>query len=152
MIAFTSTNDTPIIPRLDFLPHYYYFFSKRETFFHTLFTEVPMSYWKEVKDVFMKGVDLAVDGIKEGATTVAEKSKEGIQFAQLKKDLFFEQRNLHSLLADLGDAVSVAYREKKDLNGDEKILELIEKVNSCENKCRKIEDEIESIGRQASTG
>ncbi len=111
-----------------------------------------MSYWKEVKDVFMKGVDLAVDGIKEGATTVAEKSKEGIQFAQLKKDLFFEQRNLHSLLADLGDAVSVAYREKKDLNGDEKILELIEKVNSCENKCRKIEDEIESIGRQASTG
>jgi uncharacterized protein YydD (DUF2326 family) len=114
--------------------------------------EACMSYWTEVKEVFLKGIDLAVDGIKEGAATIVLKGKEGVQYAQLKKDLFLQHRTLHDTLADLGDAVNESYKEKKDLYTDAKIKSLIGKVKSIEDECRKIEKEIGSIGMERKAG
>lgn len=111
-----------------------------------------MSYWTEVKDVFFKGVDLAAEGIKEGASTILNKSKDGMRFAQLKKDLFLEQRKLHNTLAEIGDAVCGIYRGKKDLYGDEEVKRLIETAGIIEGKCRFIEDEIKSINITQKAG
>lgn len=111
-----------------------------------------MSYWTEVKEVFLKGVDLAAGGIKEGTSTIISKGKEGVRFAQLKKDLFVEQRKLHNALADIGDAVCVMYRERKDLYGDEEMRKLIEAAGIIEEKCRSMEDEINSISVARKAG
>ena len=111
-----------------------------------------MSYWAEVKDVFFKGVDLAAEGIKEGTSTIITKGKEGVRYAQLKKDLFLEQRKLHNILADIGDAVCVMYRERTDLNGDDELRKLIETAGMIEGKCRSIEDEINSISVARKAG
>ena len=72
-----------------------------------------MSYWNEVRDIVYKGINMAVDNLKEGANTAAEKSKQGVTYVQLKKDLFFEQRTLQAFLADLGDITHNIYKENK---------------------------------------
>ncbi len=105
-----------------------------------------MGYWSEVKDVITKGIDLTVDGLKEGAGKAIEKSKEGISFAQLKKDLFMEQRKIHDLLADLGDRTRDLFREKKDIYVDGKIKELMDKITEVEEKCKKFENDIKDSG------
>ena len=111
-----------------------------------------MSYWNEVKDVFLKGVDLAADGIKEGANLVFEKGKEGIQYSQLKKDLFMEHRKLNNVLTEIGDTTSVLYRERKDLYADMKLKELIDRLGTIENACKAIEGKIASIGQERKAG
>lgn len=111
-----------------------------------------MSYWSEVKDIFMKGVDLAADGIKEGANLVFEKGKDGIQYSQLKKDLFLGHRKLHNLLTEIGDTVTVLYRERKDMYTDMKLKELIDNVVVIENECKAIEDKIGSLGQTRKAG
>jgi hypothetical protein len=111
-----------------------------------------MSYWAEVKDVFFKGVDLATEGIKEGASTIITKGKEGVRYAQLKKDLFLEQRKLHNTLADIGDVVCGIYKERKDLYADDVVEKLIETAGKIEGECRNIENEINSIGVARKAG
>jgi len=111
-----------------------------------------MSYWTEVKDVLLKGVDMAAVGIKSGAHTIVEKGKEGIHFAQLKKDLFLEHRKLHTRLADMGDAVLTLYREKKDISGDEQIKRFVDEITAIEAECRRIEGEMKMNGRERKAG
>ncbi|HOO70546.1 MAG TPA: hypothetical protein PK926_02215 [Spirochaetota bacterium] len=111
-----------------------------------------MSYWNDVKDVFMKGVDLAVDGIKEGASTIFDKGKEGIHYSQLRKDLFTGHRKLHVLLTEIGDIVTVLYRERKDLYADKELKEKMKQVTQIEDECRKIEKEISSLGFARKAG
>jgi len=98
-----------------------------------------MGYWHEVRDVVLKGIDLAVDGVREGAETAAMKGKDSLTYAQLKKDLFLEQRKLHDHLADLGDAVHDLYREKKDIYTDEKVKGIMESIIIVEDRCRDFE-------------
>ncbi len=101
-----------------------------------------MGYWKDVKGVVSKGIDIAVDGLKEGAEKAVEKGKEGVSYAQLKKDLFVEHRKLHDLLADLGDVTHDLYKEKKDVYADATVKEIMEKVVKLEEDCKRIEKEI----------
>jgi len=104
-----------------------------------------MSYWSEVKDVALKGIDLAIANIKEGAEQALEKGKEGVAYLQLKKDLFMEQRNLQSLLADLGDITNELYKSKGDIYASGRVKEVVEKIAASEVRCRSIEEEMKKI-------
>ncbi len=107
-----------------------------------------MSYWNEVRDIVYKGVNIAVDNLKEGANTAAEKSRQGVTYLQLKKDLFLEQRKLQVFLADLGDITHNLYKENKDIYADEKIKEIMSKVIESESACKEIEDKIAKISEE----
>lgn len=104
-----------------------------------------MSYWDDVKDIVYKGINMAVDNIKEGANTAAERSKQGVAYVQLKKDLFFEQRKLQAFLADLGDITHNIYKENKDIYADEKAKEIMGKIIEVETICKDIEDKISKL-------
>ena len=105
-----------------------------------------MGYWDEVKEVFLKGVDKAVDGMKEGANIAVEKGKDGVAYTQLKKNLFLEHKKLHALIADLGSRTNDIYKEKKDLYSDPAISEIMGKIVQIEDECRRLEGEIKKIG------
>jgi len=107
-----------------------------------------MGYWNEVKEMVIKGLNIAADGIKEGAETAAVKGRDGVTYVQLKKDLFMEHRKLQDLLSDLGDRTHDLYKDKKDIYGDEKVKEIMDKVVDAEEKCKKIKEEIEQIGKE----
>ena len=107
--------------------------------------ESDMGYWTEVKDLLLKGADLAIEGIKEGTETVVEKSKEGMAFARLKKNLYTAQRKLRNLLADLGDITHDLYREKKDIYADPEVKRIMGEVLKLEEECKKIEKELEEL-------
>jgi hypothetical protein len=107
-----------------------------------------MGYWEEVKDIVYKGVNLAVDNIKEGANTAAEKSRLGVAYMQLKKDLFLEQRKLQGFLADLGDVTHDLYKENKDIYADENIKDIMSKVIESEAACKEIEDKISKLSEE----
>lgn len=109
-----------------------------------------MGYWEEVKDVVLKGVDLAVEGVKESAAKAVEKGKDGVTYTQLKANLFLEQRKLQTILADLGDRTRDIFREKKDLYSDSVITEIMEKLTVVEDECKRIESEIKKLGFEPS--
>ena len=100
-----------------------------------------MGYWQEVSDVLKKGVDLAVDNLKESAETLSKKTKEGTIAAKVKTRLFLKQRELHDVMADLGDAVYDVYKEKKDIYADAKVQEMIAKADGIIEECRAISAE-----------
>ncbi len=104
-----------------------------------------MSYWQEVRDVVLKGIDLAAEGIKEGGENIVGKTKDSVQYMNLKKDLFIKRRELHSILADLGDVTFELFKGKKDIYSDEKIQEIMAKTVEKENDCKKIEEEMKSL-------
>jgi hypothetical protein len=104
-----------------------------------------MSYWSEVKEVALKGIDLAISNIKESTEIAIEKGKDGVAYVQLKKDLFTAQRELHNLLADLGDIVYELYKSGSDISGDGKVKEAAGKIAVTETKCRDIEKRIKDI-------
>ncbi len=106
-----------------------------------------MSYWDEVKDIVYKGINMAVDNLKEGANTAAEKSKQGVTYVQLKKELFLEQRKLQAYLADLGNITHNIYKENKDIYADEKAKEIMEKIIEAETLCKDIEDKISNLSK-----
>ncbi len=105
-----------------------------------------MGYWTEVREVVLKGVDLAVEGVKEGAAKAVEKGKDGVTYTQLKTNLFVEQRKLQTILADLGDRTRDIFREKKDLYADPIITEIMDKLTKAEDECRRLESEIKKLG------
>ena len=107
-----------------------------------------MSYWNEVKDVVLKGVDLALANIKTGAEQALEAGKGSVSYLQLKKDLYVEQRNLHTLLADFGDIAQELYLAKGDFPGSNKVKEISEKVSAAEVKCKAIEENIKNISKK----
>jgi len=105
-----------------------------------------MGYWEEVREVVLKGVDLAVEGVKESAAKAMEKGKDGVAYTQLKTNLFIEQRKLQTILADLGDRTRDIYREKKDIYADPVIAEIMERLTKVENECKRLESEIAKLG------
>ncbi len=105
-----------------------------------------MGYWEEVRDVVLKGVDLAVENVKEGAAKAVVKGKDGVAYTQLKAALFVEQRKLQAILADLGDRTRDIYRDKKDFYSDAVIEDIMGKLTKTEEECRRIEAEIEKLG------
>ncbi|MFH0918969.1 MAG: hypothetical protein V1913_01290 [Fibrobacterota bacterium] len=118
-----------------------------------------MGYWTEVKDVVLKGMDLAaanikegagvaIENIKQGAGTAVEKGKEGVAYAQLKKNLFLQHRKLHTLLADLGDLTRDLYKDGKDIYKDDKLQKIMEQVVQMETECKRMEQEIDGLGKK----
>jgi len=105
-----------------------------------------MGYWEEVREAVLKGVDIAVEGVKDGAAKAVIKGKDGVAYTQLKANLFVEQRKLQTILADLGDRTRDIYREKKDLYTDPVIAEVMEKLTKTEEVCRHLESEIKKLG------
>lgn len=105
-----------------------------------------MGYWEEVREVVLKGVDLAVEGVKDGAAKAVEKGKDGVTYTQLKANLFVEQRKLQTILADLGDHTRDIYREKKDLYTDPVISDIMDKLTKTEDECKRLESEIKKLG------
>ena len=105
-----------------------------------------MGYWQEVREVVLKGFDIAVDGIKEGAAKAAGIGKDGVAYTQLKTNLFFEHRKLQVFLADLGDHTRDLVREKKDIHADKAISEIMSNISKIEDECRRIDSEIGLLG------
>ncbi len=105
-----------------------------------------MGYWEEVREVVLKGVDLAVEGVKDSAAKAVEKGKDGVAYTQFKTSLFVEQRKLQTILADLGDRTRDIYREKKDLYTDSVITETMNKLGKVEDECKRLEEEIKKLG------
>lgn len=101
-----------------------------------------MGYFHEVKDVFMKGLDLAGDKFKEGAETVADFAKDGAHSVQLRKDLFMKQRVYHNAVADVGSIVMDLHKENKDILTDTDFLEKVNEADIIEEECRRIEKEL----------
>ena len=108
-----------------------------------------MSYWSEVKEVALKGFDLAIANLKETTDLAIEKGKEGVAYVQLKKDLFLAQRELHNLLADLGDVVNEIYKTKGDIYANERVKDAAEKISAAEAKCRDIESRMNDVSKKA---
>lgn len=108
-----------------------------------------MSYWSEVKEVAMKGFDIAIANLKETTDFAIEKGKEGVAYVQLKKDLFLAQRELHNLLADLGDVVNEIYKVKGDIYSNDKVKESAEKIAAAEAKCKEIESKMNELSKKA---
>lgn len=108
-----------------------------------------MGYWEEVREVVLKGVDLAVEGVKDSAAKAVEKGKDGVTYTQIKANLFVEQRKLQTILADLGDRTRDIYREKKDLYADPVIIEVMSKLTKVEDECKRLESEIKKLGFEA---
>jgi len=108
-----------------------------------------MGYWEEVREVVLKGVDLAVEGVKDGAAKAVEKGKDGVTYTQLKANLFVEQRKLQTILADLGDRTRDIYRDKKDLYADPIVTEVMDKLTKVEAECKRLEIEIQKLGFEA---
>jgi len=108
-----------------------------------------MGYWEEVREVVLKGVDLAVEGVKDSAAKAVIKGKDGVTYTQLKANLFVEQRKLQTILADLGDRTRDIYREKKDLYADPVINEVMAKLTKVEDECKRLEAEIKKLGFDA---
>lgn len=104
-----------------------------------------MSYWSEVKEVALKGIDLALANLKETTEFAIEKGKESVVYVQLKKDLFIAQRELHNLLADLGDLVNEIYKSKGDIYADAKVKDAADRIAASEAKCRDIEKKMNDI-------
>ncbi len=98
-----------------------------------------MSYWSEVKEVALKGVDLALANLKETTELAIEKGKESVAYVQLKKDLFLAQRELQNLLAELGDVVNEIYKNRGDIYTDAKVKDAVDKISAAEAKCKDIE-------------
>lgn len=98
-----------------------------------------MSYWSEVKEVALKGIDLAIQNIKEGTEVAIEKGKDGVAYIQMKKDLFMAQRELHNILADFGDKTYELFKTGGDISADPGVKEMAGKVALAETKCRDIE-------------
>ena len=107
-----------------------------------------MSYWSEVKDVALKGIDLALANIKETTEIAIEKGKDSVTYVQLKKDLFMAQRELHNLLADLGDVVNEIYKKKGDVYSDTRVKEITDRVAASEEKCKALEKQISEISKK----
>ena len=105
-----------------------------------------MSYWSEVKEVAMKGFDIA--NLKETTDFAIEKGKEGVAYVQLKKDLFLAQRELHNLLSDLGDLVNEIYKVKGDIYANDKVKDSAEKIAAAEAKCKDIESKINEVSKK----
>ena len=101
-----------------------------------------MGYWQEVGDVLKKGVDLAVDNLKESADTITKKTKEGALIARVRTQVFIKQRELQDIMADLGDAVFDLYKEQKDIYSDAKIKGIVEKADKIINECKTLESEL----------
>jgi hypothetical protein len=104
-----------------------------------------MGYWEEVREIAIKSFDLAVEGIKDGASKAVELGKEGAAYTQLKANLYFEHRKLQTALADLGDRTRDLIKEKKDIYADESISEIMDNLLKIESECRRIEGEIASL-------
>ena len=107
-----------------------------------------MSYWSEVKDTALKKIDLAIGNIKETTEIVIEKGKEGLVYVQLKKDLFLAQRELHNLLADLGDVVNEIYKIKGDIYANNRVKDAVGKITAAEVKCKDIEKKMNDISKK----
>lgn len=107
-----------------------------------------MGYWSEFKEIVSRGVDIALDNIKDGAEIAKVKGKEGLSYLQLKKDLIIKQRKLHDHLTELGEAIRGLYKGKKDIYTDKKVKDIMEKINRVEDECNKLEEEIKSIGSE----
>lgn len=104
-----------------------------------------MSYWSEVKEVALKGIDLAVANIKEGTEIAIEKGKDGVAYVQFRKDLFLAQRELHNLLADFGDITYELYKGGSSISSDDRVRDTAEKIAQAETKCRDIEKRIKDL-------
>ncbi len=107
-----------------------------------------MGYWTEVKDVLLKGVNLAGEGLKEGAESMIDRTRDGLQTVQLKKDLFFKQREYQEAIAEVGEVVVDLYKEKKDFQSDAKFLEKIKTVEEKEQQCRELEQKINASEKE----
>jgi flagellar capping protein FliD len=105
-----------------------------------------MGYWKDVREVILKGFDIAIDGIKEGATKAVEMGKDGVAYTQLKTNLFFEHRKLQIALADLGDHTRDLFTEKKDIYADKGITEIMSNIGTIEDECKRMQSKIQSLG------
>ena len=109
-----------------------------------------MSYWTEVKELFLKGVDIALSGFKDTTEAAIEKGKEGVVSIQLKKDLFVAHRELQGHLADLGDAVNEIYKVKGDIYTDDKVKEAVDKISGVEARCRDIEKKMSEVLKKSA--
>jgi hypothetical protein len=101
-----------------------------------------MGYWTEVKDIVLKGVSLASEGLKEGAETVIDAAKEGIHIVELRKDLFLKQREYHTAVTDLGEVVIDLTKVGKNIAEDSAFKEKLEKAESLEKECKSLEEQI----------
>ncbi|HRX49643.1 MAG TPA: hypothetical protein P5120_19115 [Spirochaetota bacterium] len=106
-----------------------------------------MSYWSEVKELFLKGVDLALANFKDTAESAIGKGKDGVVYVQLKKDLFIAHRELQNYLSDLGDTVNEIYKSRGDIYSDEKVQGVIDKIASSEAKCKELEKKIKDLAK-----
>lgn len=107
-----------------------------------------MGYWVEFKEIVSKGVDVALENIKDGAEIAKVKGKEGFQYLQLKKDLMLKQRKLHDNLTELGEITRELYKGKKEIYSDDRIKDIMDKINIIEDECKKLEIEIKNIGKE----
>ncbi len=110
-----------------------------------------MSYWSEVKEVVLKGVDLAIANLKETTELAIGKGKEGVTYVQMKKDLFKAHRELQNFLSDFGDMVNEIYKVKGDIYSDDKVKEAAEKVAAAEAKCKDIENRKSENSKRAAS-
>lgn len=104
-----------------------------------------MSYWSEVKEVALKGFDLALANLKETTELAIEKGKDSVAYVQLKKDLFLAQRELQNFLAELGDISNEIYKNNGDLYTDARVKDAVDKIAAAEAKCKDIEKKINEI-------
>lgn len=110
-----------------------------------------MSYWQEVNEVIKKGIDLSISNLKETADSISGKTKESVESiaekiknsteaARVRTELFFKQRQVHDVMAEIGDGVYDAYQNKKNIYEEENIKTLMTKAEGIIKECKELEN------------
>ncbi|MBN1500844.1 MAG: hypothetical protein JW982_11840 [Spirochaetes bacterium] len=105
-----------------------------------------MSYWNEVKDLLKKGTDIAVENIRQGAETAADKTKEATIAAKGKAKIFLKHRELLEVFADMGELL---YNNTKNSSPENNVqfftnpdyLALVKKADEITAECTVIAKE-----------
>ncbi|KPL19856.1 MAG: hypothetical protein AMJ92_01450 [candidate division Zixibacteria bacterium SM23_81] len=99
-------------------------------------------FWKKVKEALQEGAE----AMREGATTVAEKTQEAINIGNLKLQIHNLNRTTEGHFTELGGRVYHLIQEKAPrVYRDLEVKKLIEKVKGLEEKIEGAEKEIERL-------
>jgi hypothetical protein len=97
------------------------------------------SLWEDIKQT-----------VKQGVSVAAEKTEEYTKIGKLKVEIMNAKRALDKTFAELGQEAYTALKgsKKADLNKNEKITELLSKIDGQKAALKEKEDEIEAVRQE----
>jgi hypothetical protein len=107
------------------------------------------TFWERVK----RSVEQGTKAVKDVAVSVSDKTHGVITLNQLKIKHYNLSRDVSSRFTELGrNAYELMKSKTEDVYSNAQIAELLNEVNKSENEIRKIELEMEELGKKGADG